>query len=186
MGWLYLSLLQGRSRTRTVTFSRGQYVPVMFENRTTPGPDRELRFLCDEMLHGLGRYRRRASLSRTSRRCAEEDRVLLIKDRVLPRPPTVLRRSCWFQGTGSTKPHERCASLLASTLAARAIHPMHCRRPAARGGAAVFGDPGAGRSRAAGVQCGCAPNAAALSASRPCPPDAAPACCLATGGAPPS
>jgi len=30
-------------------------------------------------------------------------------------------------------------------LAARAVHPLHCRQPAARGGAALFGDAGAGK-----------------------------------------
>ena len=66
----------------------------MFEDRTTPGGGRELRFFCDEMLRGLGRWLRAAGYDTViaagglpdrvlAARCAEEDRVLLTKDRRL-------------------------------------------------------------------------------------------------------
>jgi uncharacterized protein len=68
----------------------------MFEDRTMLGAGRELRFFCDEMLRGLGRWLRAAGYDTViavggvpdralAARCAEEDRVLLTKDRRLAR-----------------------------------------------------------------------------------------------------
>jgi uncharacterized protein len=66
----------------------------MFEDGTMPGAGGELRFLCDEMLRGLGRWLRAAGYDTViaaggipdralAARCAAEERVLLTKDRRL-------------------------------------------------------------------------------------------------------
>lgn len=120
-----------------MTFSRGRYVRVMFEDRTTPGADRELRFLCDEMVHGLGRYRRRASRSRTRRRRAEEDRVLLTKDRCLATTVNGAASIVLVPGDGIDEPARSLASLLVSTGSTR--HLSDVLSPAARVGAAMLG-----------------------------------------------
>jgi len=84
------------------------------------------RFLCDEMLHGLGRWLRAAGydtvivaggLSDRVRAtcCAEEDRVLLTKDRHLATTVNDDVPVYCFRKAASTKPHEPCASLLTST-----------------------------------------------------------------------
>jgi uncharacterized protein with PIN domain len=88
------------------------------------------QFLCDEMLHGLGRWLRAAGYDTViaagglSDRalptcCAEEDRVLLTKIGTLPRPSGALQRLCCFRETASTKPHEPRVSLLTSTGSTR-------------------------------------------------------------------
>jgi hypothetical protein len=82
----------------------------------------------------------------------------------------------------SGRRHRRSRTRLAQCswrqLAARAVHPLHCRQPPARGGAASFGDPGAGtvacrRRSIAGVPRMRPP----LLAGRPCSSNAAAPCC---------
>jgi hypothetical protein len=60
-----------------------------------------------------------------------------------------------------------------------------CRQPADRGGAAGFGDAGAGKVAGRGRSVTGVPGVRPpLLAARPCPSDAAAACCLATGDGP--
>ena len=130
------------------------------------------RFLCDEMLHGLGRWLRAAGYDTViakggipdrelARRCAGEDRILLTKDRHLATAagiaPVVLVKE-----RASTKPHEPCAPLLiltGSTRRSAAVlsttgrlsrHRLIWRRRCRKGHA----PPAA--------HCGCTPNAAAV------------------------
>ena len=66
----------------------------MVDDHPKPGAGRELRFMCDEMLRGLGRWLRAAGYDTVvahgglpdrilAARCATEERVLLTKDRHL-------------------------------------------------------------------------------------------------------
>jgi uncharacterized protein len=66
----------------------------MVDDRPIPGDGRELRFFCDEMLRGLGRWLRAAGYDTVIAEdglpdrailahCADEDRILLTKDRHL-------------------------------------------------------------------------------------------------------
>jgi uncharacterized protein with PIN domain len=66
----------------------------MVDDRPKPGAGRELRFMCDEMLRGLGRWLRAAGYDTVvahgglpdrilAARCATEERALLTKDRHL-------------------------------------------------------------------------------------------------------
>jgi uncharacterized protein len=74
---------------------------MMLEDHSIAGVGGELRFLCDEMLRGLGRWLRAAGYDTLiadggipdrilAQRCAMEKRVLLTKDQPLPQPSTAL------------------------------------------------------------------------------------------------
>ena len=84
--------MPGRPQAESVGGAGAEMIRA--RNRNTPGAGKELRFLCDEMLRGLGRWLRAAGYDTLiaagglpdralAARCAEEDRVLLTKDRRL-------------------------------------------------------------------------------------------------------
>ena len=84
--------MPGRPQAESVGGAGAEMIRA--RNRNTPGAGKELRFLCDEMLRGLGRWLRAAGYDTViaagglpdralAARCAEEDRVLLTKDRRL-------------------------------------------------------------------------------------------------------
>ena len=83
--------MPGAERTGPAEKRSGE---MTFDDRVIPGHARELRFLCDEMLRDLGRWLRAAGYDTVIAegglpdrtivlRCADEDRVLLTRDRHL-------------------------------------------------------------------------------------------------------
>jgi hypothetical protein len=104
------------------------------------------------------------------------------------RPASCYNRLGYCAGRAAArKQHRRSRTSLAHRswhrLAARAVHPLPCRQPVARGGTALFSDAGAGKI--AGPRrsiTGLSRMRPPLLARWPPPPDAAAACCLAAGG----
>jgi hypothetical protein len=104
------------------------------------------------------------------------------------RPASCYNRLGYCAGRAAArKQHRRSRTSLAHRswhrLAARAVHPLPCRQPVARGGTALFSDAGAGKiaGRRRSIT-GLSRMRPPLLAMWPPPPDAAAACCLAAGG----
>ena len=153
------------------------------------------RFLCDEMLHGLGRWLRAAGYDTViakggipdrelARRCAGEDLILLTRDRHLAATAAGIVPVVLFKGKSIDEParalrtaldidwehapFSRCIVDNRRLSRRRLIWRRRCRK-----------------DHAPPVpHCGCAPNAAPLLVGRPCPSNATTACCVETGSDP--
>ena len=140
---------------------------------TGSGSQQVPRFLCDQMLHGLGRRLRAAGYDTViavggipdrelAGRCAGEDRVLLTKDRHLAATAAgIAPNVVLVQGNGIDETARPCAPLLISTGSTRrsaavwsttgrlSRRRLTWRRRCRKGHAPLA------------AHCGCAPNAAA-------------------------
>jgi hypothetical protein len=108
------------------------------------------RFLCDEMLHGLGRWLRAAGYE-----------TVIAKGGML-RPPRVLPRSRWLRERASTKPHEPCAPLLILTGSTRRSAGVLSTTGRLRRRRLIWRRRCRKGHAPPAAHCGCAPNAAAF------------------------